>query len=178
MAHAMSGISAPARGQQRCRARRVAFLIAVALTIISPATVSVAAFITGCGSVPSRIVSWQLQLHPRTQRARLIRRRFFPNPPSDDDPNEAWRKDPMDPRWKGRQFDSAFTETAEDIKLSDLPRPGFLPPEFWDAFYEKGYFLVLAQAVIGGVVFFAIFNYLPFVLNGAILAFIGKPGGP
>lgn len=42
-------------------------------------------------------------------------------------------EDPNDERWKGRKFEWFFTEKEEDIKLSSLPRPSFLPPEFWEA---------------------------------------------
>lgn len=80
----------------------------------------------------------------------------------------------MDPRWKGRKFDWFFTSTDEDIKLSSLPRPSFLPPEFWEVFYEKGVFIALVQGVvlIGGL--YLVFLYLPFLLNGILLAVVPK----
>mmetsp|Transcript_51012 Transcript_51012/g.150361 ORF Transcript_51012/g.150361 Transcript_51012/m.150361 type:complete len:169 (+) Transcript_51012:67-573(+) len=76
-----------------------------------------------------------------------------------------------------RQFEWFFTSgeyADKDIKLKDLPRPSFLPEEFWDFFYEKGYFLVLFQAIFGGLAFIAIFKFAPFFLNAIILSAIGK----
>ena len=83
---------------------------------------------------------------------------------------EKWKEDPNDERWKGRKFEWFFTEKEEDIKLSSLPRPSFLPPEFWEAFYEKGVFIALFQAATLIGVFIVIFLFAPYVLN----AILGK----
>eukprot|EP00971_Amphidinium_carterae_P000086 1881-Amphidinium_carterae.1 len=57
---------------------------------------------------------------------------LFPPPPEKGaDPDD------LD-RWRGRKIEWFFTEGEEDLKLSDLPRPAILPPEFWDWFYGTG----------------------------------------
>ncbi|CAJ1329055.1 unnamed protein product [Effrenium voratum] len=87
--------------------------------------------------------------------------------------SERWKEDPNDPRWKGRKFEWFFTEKDEDLKLSSLPRPGFLPPEFWEAFYEKGIFIAVFQGatLIGG--FIVIFQFAPYVINGILSSILG-----
>mmetsp|Transcript_124852 Transcript_124852/g.364646 ORF Transcript_124852/g.364646 Transcript_124852/m.364646 type:complete len:168 (+) Transcript_124852:21-524(+) len=92
------------------------------------------------------------------------------------DGDDSWKKDPFDERWKGRKFDWFFTQQDDDIKLESLPRPGFLPPEFWEVFYERGVFLAIIQGalLVGGLI--AIFQYLPMILNGLILSLAGKSG--
>eukprot|EP00929_Paragymnodinium_shiwhaense_P096586 TRINITY_DN58221_c0_g1_i1.p1 TRINITY_DN58221_c0_g1~~TRINITY_DN58221_c0_g1_i1.p1 ORF type:complete len:227 (+),score=55.71 TRINITY_DN58221_c0_g1_i1:109-789(+) len=78
-------------------------------------------------------------------------------------------------RWANRKFDWAFTQSDEDAKLSDLPRPGILPPAFWNWFYEGGVYIALFQGVtlIGGM--YLIFFYFPILLNGFLS--IGMPKG-
>eukprot|EP00439_Symbiodinium_sp_Y106_P044557 s416_g5.t1 len=67
---------------------------------------------------------------------------------------------------------------AQDIKLSSLPRPGFLPPEFWEAFYEKGVFIAVFQAatLIGG--FILIFQFAPYAINQVLYALTGTGPPP
>ncbi|CAE7569886.1 unnamed protein product [Symbiodinium sp. CCMP2592] len=94
------------------------------------------------------------------------------------DSSDAWKQDPNDEKWKGRKFEWFFTESDEDIKLSSLPRPGFLPPEFWEAFYEKGVFIAVFQAatLIGG--FILIFQFAPYAINQVLYALTGTGPPP
>ncbi|CAK9047483.1 unnamed protein product [Durusdinium trenchii] len=86
---------------------------------------------------------------------------------------EKWKEDPNDPRWKGRKFEWFFTEQKEDIKLSSLPRPSFLPPEFWEAFYEKGVFIAVFQTITLLSGFVVIFLFAPYFINGILSSLLG-----
>mmetsp|Transcript_96729 Transcript_96729/g.273267 ORF Transcript_96729/g.273267 Transcript_96729/m.273267 type:complete len:177 (+) Transcript_96729:41-571(+) len=143
------------RRQRRTTAMAGGLAVAIALSaLLAPEQVAHA-----LGSV-GRSAAWSLvggvdRLRPVAASTKA------PRPASGPDPFD-------DARWKNRKFDWAFTQTDEDSKLSDLPRPAFLPEWFWEWFYEKGVFIAVAQGalLIGGLAVF--FTFLPYVLNDAI----------
>lgn len=86
--------------------------------------------------------------------------------------------DPLDPRFKNRKFEWFFTESDEDVKLADLPRPSFLPPSFWEWFYEKGIAFALFQSVGASIAFAAIFVVVPPLLDGILVLITGRSTVP
>mmetsp|Transcript_9863 Transcript_9863/g.25549 ORF Transcript_9863/g.25549 Transcript_9863/m.25549 type:complete len:174 (-) Transcript_9863:100-621(-) len=58
----------------------------------------------------------------------------------------------------------------EDIRLKDMPRPSFLPPSFWEIWYDKGVFIAVFQSLGLVGAFAAIFLFTPMFLNPLILS--------
>mmetsp|Transcript_58891 Transcript_58891/g.137606 ORF Transcript_58891/g.137606 Transcript_58891/m.137606 type:complete len:156 (+) Transcript_58891:56-523(+) len=137
---------------------RFAALALLSLALVAGGQLKSTSSASFCGRASSRQVAV-----PRTTRF------LFPPPPEKGaDPDD------LD-RWRGRKIEWFFTEGEEDLKLSDLPRPAILPPEFWDWFYGTGMYFAVFQAITSGIGLVAIFLYAPIVVSKVLNAVLGVP---